>query len=155
MVTSMNAMSDAAEPETSDSSLSPVVALLAIARSWDADLATALRGVGLTTRAYGLLGHIRATPEISFSELARRSRITVQSVHTAVGSLAASGLVRDTMAHAGARSQLQLTRKGERAMSAAAKQIMGVDERFSGVHPALVDAVREETRLMIARRVID
>ncbi|WP_394816954.1 MarR family transcriptional regulator, partial [Streptomyces lonegramiae] len=40
----------------------------------------------MTTRKFGLLGHVRGNPGISFSELARRSRITVQSAHAAVAS---------------------------------------------------------------------
>src|SRR6478752_3833039 len=69
------------------------VALLTVGRVWEAAFERALKPLGLTTRKYGLLGHIRATPGISFSELARRSQVTVQSAHTAVQSLVADGLV--------------------------------------------------------------
>jgi DNA-binding MarR family transcriptional regulator len=95
---------------------SPTVALLTIGRVWDAALADTLKPIGLTTRKYGLLGHIRATPGVSFSELARRSRITVQSAHTAVAAFAADGLVEDATARAGAASRLQVTAAGERLL---------------------------------------
>ncbi|GAA1014436.1 hypothetical protein GCM10009551_101790 [Nocardiopsis tropica] len=80
---------------------SPTIMLLTLGRTWDAEYAEALKPLGLTTRKYGLLGHIRAVPDISFSELARRSRITVQSVHTAVAGFVAAGLVGDGTAQAG------------------------------------------------------
>ena len=74
---------------------SPTVALLTVSRVWDAAFADALKPLGLTTRKYGLLGHIRGSAGISFSELARRSRITVQSAHTAVAAFVEAGLVED------------------------------------------------------------
>jgi len=76
-----------------DRAFSPVISLLTVAAVWDAHLGAQLRDLGLTTRKYGLLAHIEATPGISFSELARRSQITVQSAHTAVQTLVADGLV--------------------------------------------------------------
>lgn len=85
---------------------SPTITLLTAARVWDAAFAEALKPLGLTTRKYGLLGHIRGTPGISFSELARRSRITVQSAHSAVAGFVSSGLVDDGTAQAGAASTL-------------------------------------------------
>lgn len=91
---------------------SPVIALLSIARTWDAQLSEGLMPLGLNTRQFGLLGHIHASPAVSFSELARRSRITVQSAHTAVGHLVAAGLVQDMTAHAGAASSLCVTDAG-------------------------------------------
>ena len=92
---------------------SPVIALLTVSSVWDAQLNAALKDLGLTTRKYGLLAHIHATPGISFSELARRSQITVQTAHTAVRTLQEEGLVQDATAHAGAASDLRATDKGE------------------------------------------
>ena len=66
---------------------SPVIALLAVSAMWEEQLATILKDLGISTRKFGLLGHIYAEPGISFSELARRSHITVQSAHTAVRTL--------------------------------------------------------------------
>jgi hypothetical protein len=93
---------------------SPVIALLAVSAMWEEQLASILKDLGISTRKFGLLGHIYAEPGISFSELARRSHITVQSAHTAVRTLVDDGLVQDATAHAGAASDLHVTAK-ERA----------------------------------------
>ena len=120
---------------------SPTVALLTVARVWDADLADVLKPLGLTARKYGLLGHIRATPGISFSELARRSRVTVQSAHATIAGFEAAGLVRDATARAGAASSLQVTDKGQRLLAEAAQALAVLDERFAHEHPGLTEAL--------------
>jgi len=120
---------------------SPTITLLTVARAWDAALAGELKGLGLTTRQYGLLGHIRATPGISFSELARRSRITVQSAHTAVATFMQKGLVDDDTAHAGSASALRVTDAGEALLAGAAEVVGVLDERFGIEHPELAEAL--------------
>ncbi|WP_213571832.1 MarR family winged helix-turn-helix transcriptional regulator [Rhodococcus sp. USK13] len=121
---------------------SPTVALLTVGRVWDAAFAEGLKPLGLTTRRYGLLGHIRRTPGISFSELARRSRITVQSAHTAVAAFVESGLVDDGTAHAGAASTLRVTAKGESLLARAAEVVVRLDAEFAAQHPELTEALR-------------
>ena len=110
---------------------------LTVSSIWDARLAAELKPLGLTTRKYALLGHIGGSPDISFSELARRSLITVQSVHAAVGSLATAGLVEDATAHAGAASALRVTDAGERALERANAILVGLDASFAERAPAL------------------
>ena len=102
--------------------------LLTLSRVWEASLADGLTPLGLTTRKYGLLGHIRATPGISFSELARRSRISVQSAHTAVSAFVRDGLVDDGTAHAGSASQLRVTPRGESVLAKAAEVVVRLDQ---------------------------
>ncbi len=121
---------------------SPVISLLTISSVWDGQLNAALRRLGLTTRKYGLLAHIRATPGISFSELARRSLITVQTAHTAVKSLVADGLVQDATAHAGAASDLTVTEKGARTLDEADAQLARLDHVFAEGLPELSEALR-------------
>jgi len=121
---------------------SPTIALLTVGRVWDAQLTAALKALGLTTRRYGLLGHVRGTPGISFSELARRSRITVQSTHTAVADLVDTGLVEDTTAQAGAASRLQVTAAGEDLLAQAAEVVARLDAEFAERHPGLTEALR-------------
>lgn len=121
---------------------SPVIALLTVSRVWDAELTAALKELGLTTRKYGLLGHIRAMPGISFSELARRSRITVQSAHAAVESLVGAGLVEDTTAHAGAASTLAVTSAGAEVLGRAAERLGTLDAAFLDAQPALAEVLR-------------
>jgi DNA-binding MarR family transcriptional regulator len=130
---------------------SPTIALLAVARAWDDRLADALRPLGLTGRRYGLLGHVRGTPGISFSELARRSRITVQSVHAAVAGFVNAGLVDDGTAHAGAASTLRVTAAGEELLVRASDAVADLDRRFAADHPELTDALRAHVaQVMVA-----
>lgn len=120
---------------------SPVIALLTVSAVWDARLSAELKHVGLTTRKYALLAHIRATPGISFSELARRSQITVQTAHTAVRSLVDDGFASDATAHAGAASDLRVTAKGEAALDAADAGLARLDATFAGGGPELTRAL--------------
>jgi DNA-binding MarR family transcriptional regulator len=121
---------------------SPVISLLTVSAIWDAKLNAELRELTLTTRKYGLLAHLEATPGISFSELARRSRITVQSAHTAVGALVQAGFVVDVTAHAGAPSDLRVTDAGTRALRDADARLGALDADFGAGAPALTDALR-------------
>ncbi|APU15374.1 transcriptional regulator [Actinoalloteichus sp. GBA129-24] len=112
--------------------ISPSIVLLSLARRIEIELAEALADLGLTVSRFGLLGHITGVPGVSFSDLARMSGITVQSVHAAVKSLAAAGLVRDNTARAGAASAIELTEEGRRIMDAAMRSVSKVDERLFG-----------------------
>lgn len=125
---------------------SPVIALLTFSRVWEAQLNDALKPLGLTTRKYGLLGHIKGSPGISFSELARRSRITVQSAHTAVAGFAADGLVMDATAHAGASSSLRVTPRGEELLGRAAEIVAALDAALSDRMPQLSEVLADELR---------
>jgi DNA-binding MarR family transcriptional regulator len=122
---------------------SPTVALLTFSRAWEQAVTNALKPLGLTTRKYGLLGHIGRTPGISFSELARRSRITVQSVHVAVAAFADDGLVQDASARAGAASRLEVTDAGTKLLAKAAAEITHLDAAFTAAHPGIADALRD------------
>lgn len=122
--------------------LSPVISLLTVASIWDGRLNAALKPLGLTTRKYGLLAHVQATPGISFSELARRSQITVQTAHTAVKALAAEGFVEDVMAHAGSASDLRVTVKGAGALAAADAELAELDRVFGAGVPELTAALQ-------------
>ncbi|MFE2278153.1 hypothetical protein ACFXAE_13055 [Streptomyces sp. NPDC059454] len=44
---------------------SPTVTLLTVGRVWEAAFAEGLKPLGLTTRKYGLPGHVRGVPGIS------------------------------------------------------------------------------------------
>lgn len=122
---------------------SPTIMLLTLSRVWESELAAALKPLGLNTRKYGLLGHIRGTPGISFSELARRSRITVQSVHTAVSGFVDDGLVDDGTAHAGSASSLRITPAGDDILSRAAREVDRLDAEFTVRDPELAQALHE------------
>jgi len=116
--------------------------LLTVGRVWEAAFTEALKPLGLTTRKYGLLGHIRGTPGISFSELARRSRITVQSAHTVVAAFVEAGFVDDATARAGAASTLLITAEGESLLARASEVVGRLDAEFAAQHPELTEALR-------------
>ena len=118
---------------------SPSVVLLTVAHRVEAELGAVLAPLGLTVSRLGLLGHISGVPGASFSDLARMSRISVQSVHTAVKALVAAGLVRDGTARAGAASTIELTPEGARLLREAMKAVESVDTQLFGpdADPAL------------------
>jgi DNA-binding MarR family transcriptional regulator len=111
---------------------SPSVVLLTLAHRIEAELGAALAPLGLTVSRLGLLGHISGVPGASFSELARMSGISVQSVHTAVKALVAAGLVRDSTARAGAASTIELTPEGARLLREAMAAVDAVDTQLFG-----------------------
>src|SRR3546814_15538995 len=52
-----------------------------------------LKAIGLSLRRMGLLGHLDREPGISYSALARRAGIKVQSLHPVIEELSADGYV--------------------------------------------------------------
>jgi DNA-binding MarR family transcriptional regulator len=126
---------------------SPSIVLLTLARRIESELNAALAPLDLTVSRLGLLGHIAGVPGVSFSDLARMSGTTVQSVHGAVKALAAAGLVRDTTARAGSASAIELTADGTRLLRSAKDAVTVVDERLFGpdadpIQRQVADAVR-------------
>jgi DNA-binding MarR family transcriptional regulator len=91
---------------------SPTIALLTMSRTAEVRIAALLEPHGLTLRKYGILGQIAATPGLSMSDLARRSAITVQSVHTLIGSLVDAGLVQSKAGGGGHAAQISATPAG-------------------------------------------
>ncbi|MDH2429668.1 MarR family winged helix-turn-helix transcriptional regulator [Sphaerisporangium sp. TRM90804] len=108
------------------------IILLTLARRIETELNGALAPLDLTVSRLGLLGHIAGVPGVSFSDLARMSGTTVQSVHSAVKALAAAGLVRDSTARAGSASVIEVTPAGARLLEAARKEVAEVDDRLFG-----------------------
>ncbi|MFE3446096.1 MarR family winged helix-turn-helix transcriptional regulator [Nocardia sp. NPDC059180] len=108
------------------------ILVLTLARRVETELNAALAPLDLTVGRLGLLGHISGVPGASFSELARMSSISVQSVHTAVKALVGAGLVRDRTARAGSASTIELTAKGKRLLGQARKAVSEVDEQLFG-----------------------
>ncbi|WP_049564901.1 MarR family winged helix-turn-helix transcriptional regulator [Nonomuraea sp. SBT364] len=123
------------------------IVVLTLARQIETELNAALAPLDLTVSRLGLLGHIAAMPGVSFSDLARMSGITVQSVHGAVKALAGAGLVHDTTARAGSASAIELTPEGSRLLRAARAAVSEVDDRMFGpgadpIRRQVGDAVR-------------
>jgi DNA-binding MarR family transcriptional regulator len=127
--------------EVASPRFSPVIALIAVSAMWEGQLTAALRDLGLSTRKFGLLGHIGSEPGISFSELARRSHITVQTAHTAVRALVDDGLVQDATSHAGAASDLHVTADGQRVLIEARRRLFALDGQLSDGLPKVADSL--------------
>ncbi|WP_121181599.1 MarR family winged helix-turn-helix transcriptional regulator [Nocardiopsis sp. Huas11] len=112
--------------------MSASILVLTLARRVETELGAALAPLDLTVARLGLLGHISGVPGASFSELARMSGITVQSLHTGVRSLLTAGLVRDRTARPGSASEIELTPEGLRLLQRAREVVAQVDERLFG-----------------------
>ncbi|MGW4471803.1 MarR family winged helix-turn-helix transcriptional regulator [Nonomuraea sp. NPDC004354] len=132
-----------APPPTS----SPSIVLLTLARQIETELNAVLAPLDLTVSRLGLLAHIAMMPGVSFSDLARMSGTTVQSVHAAVKVLAGAGLVRDNTARAGSASAIEVTADGSRLLQTAQEAVTQVDDRLFGpggdpIRRQVGDAVR-------------
>jgi DNA-binding MarR family transcriptional regulator len=106
---------------------SPTIALLTVARAAEVAVASALEPHGLTLRKYGILGHIAHTPGLSLSELARRSGITVQSVHTLINALVDAGFVKSVVPSSGHAAQLSVTPAGADLLGRLNQELAALD----------------------------
>ncbi|MEU4320114.1 MarR family transcriptional regulator [Nocardia fluminea] len=129
--------------------MSPSILVITMSRRVEAALGVELGVLDLTVARLGLLGHINGVPGASFSELARMSGTSVQSVHTAVKGLVGAGLVQDRTARAGSASAIELTESGAELLAEARKAVARVDTQLFGaesdpilrqVGAAIVDA---------------
>ncbi|MFV2177624.1 MarR family winged helix-turn-helix transcriptional regulator [Actinomadura sp. LOL_016] len=92
---------------------------------------TRLAPLGLTLRTMGFLGHLARSPGISFTDLAARARITVQSTHAVAARLADDGLIDAPGRTRGRAATLRLTEAGRAKLAEAEQAIAELDaERF-------------------------
>src|SRR5688572_26712711 len=120
---------------------SPTIALVTLARVVEVQLADLLEPHGLTLRKYGILGHIAATPGLSLSDLARRSRITVQSVHVIIRALTEEGLVRSATEANGLPAQVTVTPRGADLLARLRDELAAFDDETFGA-PGWQDLAR-------------
>ncbi|NNH72670.1 winged helix-turn-helix transcriptional regulator [Nocardia uniformis] len=123
------------------------IIVLTLAHRVEVELGAALAPLNLTVSRLALLGHIASVPGASFSDLARMGAISVQSVHSAMKTLVAAGLVRDRTARAGSASTIELTAKGARLLRAAEDVIAEVDDRLFGPEADLAQRLVGEAAL--------
>jgi DNA-binding MarR family transcriptional regulator len=114
---------------------SPTIALLTVSRVAEVQIAALLEPHGLTLRKYGILGHIAGTPGLSMSDLARRSAITVQSVHALIGALADAGLVQSKVEGSGHAAQISVTRSGVDLLATIASGVEELDAQLFAEQP--------------------
>ena len=138
--------------DTARPPFSPTIALVTAARLVEVRLSGLLEPHGLTLRKYGILGHIAATPGLSLSDLARRSQITVQSVHVLIRSLADAGWVKSSTEVNGLAAQVTVTAAGAALLSELRRELAVFDaetfgtEAWDGLSAALALVVAENTR---------
>ncbi|MEV5078757.1 MarR family transcriptional regulator [Streptomyces sp. NPDC056159] len=113
-------MAEARDSGSTGYPMSPTMIMILQARSLEARVEDGLKAMGLSLRRLGLLGHLRADPGISFSALARRAGIKVQSLHPIVEVLIAEGYV-DTVGGVGQgrAAVIELTGQGIEAIERA------------------------------------
>jgi DNA-binding MarR family transcriptional regulator len=85
-----------------------------------------LEDLGLSPQDYGILSVFESRPELSTSDLARVAQVTRQTMHAAVLSLEAAGLVERR-----ARNRrvvlVRLTKRGRRHLDAATRRVRAVE----------------------------
>jgi DNA-binding MarR family transcriptional regulator len=90
----------------------------------------ALREHGLTLRHLGALGHLARNPELSYSDLARRVAVTVQSMHSTIAALVELGAIEVETAERGRPARLRLTARGHDLLRTAGAVAHDLDARL-------------------------
>lgn len=109
---------------------SPALALVVLARIVGRSVDAALAAAGTSVREIGVLGHLTRDPGLSITELARRSGVTVQSMHTLVADLVTRDLVARSAAGRGRTADLTVTPAGRTLVRRAHRALATVDERL-------------------------
>jgi DNA-binding MarR family transcriptional regulator len=123
--------------------------LAGLGRLTAARLDEALGREGLSLRHLGALGHLRRDPGLSYSELGRRARVTVQSMQATVAQLEASGAVaRRSAGGRGRTAQLEVTQAGLEALARVEVVVAQLEDQLLG---RLSDDERAELTDVLAR----
>jgi len=115
--------------------MSATILTILAGRSLEARVNEALGKHRLSLRLLGTLGHLSSSPEISYTELAHRARVTVQSMHSTVAELVALGAVKQPAGGRGRTALLSLTAKGRRLLERGNASVAVIDDRLAGVLP--------------------
>ena len=81
----------------------------------------------ITTRHLGPLGHLAASPELSTSDLARRARVTPQSMRATVDHLESIGAIEHRRHGQGKASELLVTETGHHLLRRAREIVARID----------------------------
>lgn len=104
---------------------------MAVGRRVRARVDAALTEHGLTYRHLAALGHLAANPDLSYTELARRSEITTQSMQATLAQLQRRGAVEQrNQAKRGLRAQLRVTPTGLTLLRLGTAAIDHVDQQL-------------------------
>ena len=122
---------------------SATMTLIGAGRIAQRRLDDALAEHGLTLRHLGAMGHLSRSPELSYSDLARRAGVTVQSMHATIAGLVERGAIATADTGRGQRAQLRLTEHGTalHATAAAVAQRLDADWELDGPELARLRAL--------------
>lgn len=131
------------EPDRAPLTASPAMLLVIAGRSTQRRIEERLAVLDLTMRHLGALGHLVHRPELSYSGLARRAGVTVQSMHATVRRLEEIGAVARTLAGQGHPARLDVTLRGRELLDAAREAVAQLDQAlFHGLDDAQRDTLR-------------
>lgn len=106
--------------------------LIALGRTVREQTESGLGELGLSLRHLSALGHLGRQPGLSYSELARRARITVQSMQATLGQLEdLRAIERRTPPGRGRTAQLHLTPAGQDLLARAQDVLRTADHRLA------------------------
>ncbi len=115
---------------------SAVMLVILTGRALETRVNEALKAHGLSLRQLGVLGHLAGSPELSYTDLARRARVTVQSMHTTVAALVGLGAVRAPDSGRGRAAVLELTERGHELVRAGRTVVAELDGELAAALPA-------------------
>lgn len=128
---------------------SPAFLIMALGRQLRAEVEEALAPHRISLRHLSALGHLAREPGLSYSELARRAGITVQSMQATLRHLEDLGAVeRRTAPGRGFSAQLHVTEHGTALRAQGQQTITDADERLLATLPA-------EQREILGRLLLD
>ena len=133
---------DAQPPDGQSLVTSTTMLLVGAGRVAQRRLEAALRAHGLTLRHLGALGHLARDPELSYSDLARRAAVTVQSMHATIATLVELGAIEVDTAERGRPARLRLTGRGHELLRTAGAVAHDLDATlpFADLDPAALRA---------------
>lgn len=109
---------------------SAVMLLVGVGRQMERRVEEELAELGLTLRHLGALGHLAHRPDLSYSDLARRSGITTQSMHATVRALEETGIVRRSLAGHGHAARLEITDRGRELLASVREAVQRLDREL-------------------------
>ncbi|MGY1606081.1 MULTISPECIES: MarR family winged helix-turn-helix transcriptional regulator [unclassified Geodermatophilus] len=112
---------------------STAMALVVTGRAMEDLLTARLAPLGLSLRLLGALGHLARDEGLSYSDLARRARVTTQSMHATVGRLVELGAVESAGPGRGRRAGLRVTGPGRRLLADGLAVVEAVDRELAAV----------------------
>ena len=128
---------------------SPAFLIMSLGRRLREEVEHELATHRISMRHFSALGHLAREPGSSYSELARRAGITVQSMQATLRHLEDLGAVeRRTAPGRGLSAELVLTDQGDTLLAAGRQLISAADERLLATLPT-------EQRAILGRLLFD